>query len=306
MTLVGLSIALVFTYAGIAISDESSLLVQAFDNIFAYMEDYIFVLNNSRIIIEMNPAARNWLNTLGVKEEILSFDKLNQELVRLTGSATSIDAVEELDLDYRVTVGQQLSHYNLNQRPIIDQTGRHIGAFAIFSDITRYKLLIERIEQSADIDPLTNLGNRRSYEQALESWDAPSALPFSVILGDVNGLKFVNDNMGHAVGDNLLRTIAQILSGACPDEARAYRIGGDEFVLLLPGTAAADAEAIVGNIHEIIVRSNERLPYHMSIALGVATKETSEQNLRECIALADDNMYRNKQNDRRTGQTRRA
>ena len=297
LTLVGLSIALVFVYAGIATSDESSLLVQAFDNIFAYIEDYIFVLNSKRTIIEMNPAARNWLYALGIKEEIISFDKLNQELAAITGSTTNIDAVDELD--YQLTIGQQISHYTLNQRPIIDQTGRTIGTFAIFTDITRYKLLIERIEQSADVDPLTNLGNRRSYEQALASLDNTSSLPFSVILGDINYLKNVNDNQGHAAGDKLLRTIAQILSNACPAGMHAYRIGGDEFVMLLPRTSTANAESIIANIHETIAQSNERSQGDISIALGVATKETNEQNIFEYITLADSNMYLNKQNDRR-------
>ena len=296
-TLVGLSIALVFSYAGITISDESSLLVQAFDNIFTYLEDYIFILNNKRAIIEMNPAARNWLDIMGVEEDISSFDELLSTLAINTTEASRYVGTDD---DYHLMIGQKISHYNLNERPIIDQSGRTIGVFAIFTDITRYRLLIERIELTATIDPLTNLGNRRSYEQTLKNLDKPSSMPFSVILGDVNGLKIVNDNIGHAAGDNLLRTIAQVLSDASPMGMHPYRIGGDEFVLLLPNTNAASAEAVVTNIRKMIAEKNDAgSPYRISLALGIAVKDNEEQDILECIAIADKNMYLDKENDRR-------
>ena len=298
LTLVGLSIGVVFTYAGITCSDKSGLLAQAFDKIFAYIEDYIFVLNTKNHIIEMNPSARSWIKSLGFKNEVVSFDEITQKLTMLTGEPVNINISDEQD--FQLTIGQKRSHYNLNKQPILDQTGKTIGTFTIFSDITRYKLFIERIEKSAGVDPLTNLGNRRSYEQALEKLDVPACLPFSVILGDVNFLKIINDNMGHAAGDKLLYQIAQILRNACPDGSSAYRIGGDEFVLLLPRISIDGAESIAANIHKTIAQTNEQSPLNISIALGIAAKETMEQNLQKCIALADYNMYLNKENDRRS------
>ena len=299
LTLVGLSIALVITYAGITISDESSLLVQAFDNIFSYLEDYIFIFNNKRIIVEMNPAARSWMELLGIREHIMSFDDLLQSLVLNTTDISRVFGTGEQD--FHLMIDQQVSHYNLNERPITDQSGRKIGTFAIFTDITRYRLLIERIEESAGIDPLTNLGNRRSYELALKSLDEPSSLPFSVILGDVNGLKFVNDSMGHASGDNLLKTIAQILSDACPYGMHAYRIGGDEFVVLMPNTSTAQAAVYVAAIRLVVAEKNKgETPFKISVALGIATKDNEDQDILECIAIADKNMYLDKENDRRT------
>ncbi|MDR1603206.1 MAG: diguanylate cyclase [Gracilibacteraceae bacterium] len=298
LTVVGLCVALVFTCAGVAISDESSLLVQALDNIFAYLEDYIFILNGNRTIIEINPAAQRWLRSLGLSSEPACFDDLIQQLVSENKGALYVDKAGEQD--FRLMINQRVSNYNIKERPIIDQSGRQIGAFTIFTDITRYTLLIRHIEQTAGIDPLTNLGNRRSYDEALQDLDEPSSLPFSVILGDVNGLKFVNDNMGHAVGDGLLRNVAQALNDACPEGTRAFRIGGDEFVLLLPRTPAPAAAGIADAIHTALARHNSGSPYRASIALGIATKETEEQDLRECIARADGSMYLNKQNDRRS------
>jgi diguanylate cyclase (GGDEF)-like protein len=297
LTLVGLSVAIVFGYAGITISDESSLLVNAFDNIFNYLEDCIFILNRKRIIIELNPAARNWLHTLDISIESAYFDELLEKLMVSDEKAPYADYAGERD--FQMMVGQQITTYSLRERPIIDQANRQIGAFVILNDVTRYKLLIQHIESDAGIDPITNLGNRRSYEQAISSLDLPSSLPFSVILGDVNGLKFVNDHFGHASGDTLLCTIAQTLRNACPEGVQAYRIGGDEFVILLPGTPPAAAESVVAAIRSALALHNRDSDFRASIALGIATKETEEQNLLECIEQADKNMYLNKQNDRR-------
>ena len=299
LTLVGLSIALVFTYAGITKSDESNLLIQALDNIFTYLEDYIFILNNSRMIVEMNPSARKWISVLELRDPYISFDEF---LLNLEKNTTDVSRVVGTgDQDFHLMIDQQVSHYNLNERPITDEIGRNIGTFAIFSDITRYRLLIDRIEESAGIDPLTNLGNRRSYEQALRNLDEPSSLPFSVILGDVNGLKVVNDSIGHSAGDSLLIIIAQILRDACPVGMHAYRIGGDEFVILMPNTSSADAAVHVAAIREVVAKKNtDGTPFNVSIALGIATKEEEEQNLIECITIADQNMYLDKANDRRS------
>ena len=297
ITLVGLSVALIFTYAGVVISDESSLLGRALGNIFSYLEDYIFILDSKRTVLELNPAAKRWLIDLGIGGKISNFNGL----LDMMNAGSMWEAQEDYSggLDYHILLNGQISTYNLNERPILDYAGKQIGLFAIFTDVTRYKMLIRRVEQTAVIDPLTNIGNRRGYEQAIETLDLESSLPFSVILGDVNGLKNVNDNLGHAVGDEVLCKIAEGLSNACPEGSSVYRIGGDEFVLLLPNTTNSAAEIVVAKIRSTLEKDSVAAQYDMSIALGIATKETMRQDLRECIKQADNSMYLNKQNDRR-------
>jgi len=292
-TLLGVSSSVIFFYAGISVSDKGSLLYQAYDNTFYYIEDYLFVLDDKRQIMETNPAAKRWLQHIGIDNKINSFDDLLDKLINTAA------ADDEPRQDYHLLIDQQVYYYSLTEQPITNKSGRELGVLAIFTDITRYKLLIDRVEQAAGLDHLTGLGNRRSYEQALKILDKPSSLPLSVILGDVNGLKYVNDNMGHAEGDALLNTIAQVLSDACPKDARAYRIGGDEFILLLPCTSLSDAEAVEAKIRDVLTCKSLSSPFRISISLGIATKETDEQDILECIALADNNMYLDKQNDRR-------
>ena len=296
LTLVGLVAALVVTYLGITISDDSNILALALDNIFNFLEDYIFILDNNRSIIQMNPAARRWLQILHIGEDTVVFNDLVEKLLSNKGSLYRDETGEQ---DFQLMVNQQVSNYNLKERPITDQSGRQIGVFAVFTDVTRYRLLIRHLEQTAGVDPLTALGNRLSYEQGLTEIDVPASLPISVILGDVNGLKYVNDSMGHATGDAMLRTIARVLRETCPKDAQAYRIGGDEFVLLMPRTSQAGAEVIAEAIRTSLAKYSYGPSFRASIALGIATKETGEQDLGECIAQADSGMYLNKQNDRR-------
>jgi diguanylate cyclase (GGDEF)-like protein len=296
-TLVGTSVALVFTYAGISISEEGSLLAQALGNLFTCWQDYIFILNGKGAIIKMNPSANRWLKSMHVDEHVKNLNELLQNLDLNSEEMRTENSAGEMD--FYLTRGEHKAYYSLNKSAILDRSGREIGAYAIINNVTRYKLLIERVEQTAGIDQLTDLGNRRSYEQALIDLDTPQSLPFSVILGDVNGLKYVNDNMGHAAGDRLLQAIAQGLRDACPKGIRAYRIGGDEFVLLLPDTPMAEAEEVVAAIRGNLDQIGRGLPFEVSIALGIATKEDEDDNLLECIAEADKSMYLNKQNNRR-------
>jgi len=297
LTLIGLCAALLFIYVGISLSDASSLVMLAFDNIFSYIKDSIFILDDKQTIIEMNPTGRSWLKKLNIDEDISSFSNLLVKLASNNKEAVRVNDAGERD--FYLMIDQQIFIYNLNEFPITDQSGKQIGTFAVFVDITRYLLIIQNLEESAGIDPLTALGNRRNYEEAIISMDVPSSYPLSVILGDVNGLKYVNDNKGHGAGDTLLRQVAQVLSDVCREGGRAYRIGGDEFVMLMPRTSKETTEGIVAEIREALADISKNSPYIVSIAIGFTTKETEEQSLSECIAKADSLMYLNKQNDRR-------
>jgi len=297
LTLIGLSVAAIFIYMGITISDASNLLVMAMDCIFSYLKDSIIILDRNRKIIEMNITARDWLQRLNISGNDMYFDDLIEKLASNNKDALRIS--DDGERDFYLMIDRQITIYNLTERPIADHSGRISGGFAIFSDITRYQLIINHLEQVSGIDSLTALGNRRGFEQALTHFDDPANLPLSVILGDVNGLKHVNDTLGHDAGDVMLRKVAQVLNDSCPEGARAYRIGGDEFVILMPNASLEAAERTVCRIRGALADVSRDSSHPVSIALGATTKETETQDIHACIAQADSNMYMNKQNDRR-------
>ena len=109
----------------------------------------------------------------------------------------------------------------------------------------------EKIRYLSYHDVLTGLYNRRFYEEEFERIHTEQNLPISIIIGDINGLKLVNDAFGHAEGDKLLKMAATAIQGMCRKEDVAARWGGDEFIILLPRTTREEAEGIVQGIKEL-------------------------------------------------------
>jgi diguanylate cyclase (GGDEF)-like protein len=160
-------------------------------------------------------------------------------------------------------------------------------------DITERKLRLEKIEYLSYHDQLTGLYNRRRYVQQIKRIDRPEKLPLAIIMADLNGLKLTNDAFGHQMGDVLLTRTADVLRRLCDDEETIFHLGGDEFVLLLPNTDDAAAEAICRRIQqEIAGESTGMLVFSASI--GYAVKHSLQASYSDLFRQAEDNMYRHK------------
>ena len=151
----------------------------------------------------------------------------------------------------------------------------------------------KEIEYLSFHDHLTKLYNRRFFETELKRLDTKRNLPLTIIIGDVNGLKLLNDSFGHAVGDELLIKIAQILKKVCRADDIIVRIGGDEFAILLPQTTEDVAKKIIERIHKKCAEESIN-GVEISIALGYATKTYKEYKIQKILKEAEDIMYENK------------
>lgn len=164
---------------------------------------------------------------------------------------------------------------------------------AIIRDVTQSKEHLERIEHLSFHDQLTGLYNRRFYEEELMRLDTERNLPISLIMLDVNGLKLTNDAFGHIAGDDLLKSVALVLNEACRADDIIARIGGDEFVVLLPNTNDEEASKIVERIQsESKKHIVESVP--LSISIGWDTKRIVSESMTEVFIKAEDHMYRKK------------
>ncbi|MGM0370812.1 MAG: diguanylate cyclase domain-containing protein [Bacillota bacterium] len=160
-------------------------------------------------------------------------------------------------------------------------------------DITERKQQEQEIEYLSYRDSLTDLYNRRFFEEEIKRLDTERQLPISIIMSDVNGLKIINDSYGHQTGDQLLVKTAQILKEVVRDEDILARQGGDEFAILLPKTSNKQAQKIINRIKEKCKRTEkDKIP--VSIGLGSATKNEAKNSLEETLKQADDAMYQNK------------
>lgn len=177
--------------------------------------------------------------------------------------------------------------------PLYDEQGNKIGAIESLRNITRQKQDEERIRYLSYHDKLTGLYNRAFLEEEINRLDTDRQLPISIIIGDVNGLKLINDAFGHHDGDELLVSAASLLKQACREEDIIARWGGDEFAILLPQTSEEDAHQIYKRIKNSC-RQAGSYPLQLSISLGMATKIYNWQNIREILKEAEGRMYRNK------------
>jgi diguanylate cyclase len=180
-----------------------------------------------------------------------------------------------------------------NVAPIKNYRGEVTGTVFVLRDITERKATEERIRYLSFHDRLTDLYSRDYFEEELKRLDTPRELPLSLIMGDVNGLKLVNDVFGHQEGDVLLRKIADALKTSCRKEDMVARWGGDEFVVLLPRTTEAHAVEFAKRVRKLCGET-DGVPIYPSIALGIAVKEEPNQDLRNVMKAAEDKMYRNK------------
>jgi len=151
----------------------------------------------------------------------------------------------------------------------------------------------EEIKFKSFHDELTGLYNRRFFEEEKDRLDTKRQLPISLIVVDVNGLKIINDSLGHKKGDELLIKTAKILQNFLREEDIIARYGGDEFVILLPKTSNEMAHKISRRIQEGCEEIAEDEP-PVSLGTGIATKNEREESIDDVLTKADDNMLQNK------------
>ncbi len=160
-------------------------------------------------------------------------------------------------------------------------------------DITSRKKAEEGLLHLSYYDQLTGIYNRRFFEEELIRLDTKRNLPLSIIMGDINGLKLVNDSFGHANGDEYIKETAKIIKTACRADDIVARLGGDEFVILLPKSDADEAAMLIGRIEKQILKHKVG-NINLSVSFGLDTKQNEEQEILGILANAENHMYRHK------------
>ncbi|KAF5039607.1 putative diguanylate cyclase DgcT [anaerobic digester metagenome] len=167
--------------------------------------------------------------------------------------------------------------------------------YAAARDIT------ERIKRQSEVeylsyrDYLTGLYNRRYMNDSICRLDTERNLPFAIMALDVDDLKLTNDTFGHAKGDQLLIAVSDILKETCREDDIICRVGGDEFVILLPQTDMEAADKIKSRIKQAISQTKIE-SIMVSISIGYAIKSRADEDIAEVQKLADNRMYSEKFN----------
>jgi diguanylate cyclase (GGDEF)-like protein len=161
-------------------------------------------------------------------------------------------------------------------------------------DITARKKAEEYLRYLGTHDVMTGLYNRAFFEETLDELEAKRRDPISFIIVDLNNLKPVNDVFGHHTGDKMIRRAAEVLSASVGKKYLTARIGGDEFIVIMPDADMNDAEELMERIQTFVAMNNKyyRDP-ELSLSLGAAVSEPG-LSLEKTISMADNEMYKNK------------
>ncbi|NPV75573.1 MAG: PAS domain S-box protein [Anaerolineae bacterium] len=180
--------------------------------------------------------------------------------------------------------------------PRFDATGKYIGSFAIFRDITDRKRFEDRLRYWGAHDSLTGLYNRFTFEEELHRLEKIHRPPVAAIIVDIDNLKEINDAHGHHLGDEAIRRVALALRLSFRVEDMIARIGGDEFAILLANTGQEGLAHSIERLRQNLTAANLNwdASYPISISIGGMVAQEG-QSLQETLALADRQMYQEKQ-----------
>lgn len=258
----------------------------------------VIVLNSINRITVFNKAASE---LTGITSS-LAYDKHITEIVHiLDKDKKPIDYIDHCDYKNKDAFINRADGMLWNIAFSIDtfnnDNGDYLGKVLTIVDISEVKRREKEILYLSYHDVLTGLYNRTYLEETILRLDTPRQFPFSVIMGDVNGLKMTNDVFGHDEGDNLLRNVSKLLKQISRSEDIVGRWGGDEFVILLPKTSDEEAHMITKRIiraFDEIDDSHNIKGIRPSISLGYGVKNTPDENIFEILKIAETNMYKRK------------
>jgi len=274
-----------------------------FEQLFNESTEGIVLLNNKGTVLKVNDF---FLNIFGynrdevrgenIDELITPEDKRDEGVYYTEQVMDGKDIIEE---SVRKTKSGEYINVSIHAFPIKLEEGQ-IGIYGIYNDITERKAVEEKRKFLSFHDQLTELYNRRYFENEMERLNNSRKTPISIIVGDLDGLKNVNDNFGHRSGDKYIKDTAQIIKDVTRSEDIVARIGGDEYAVLLPQTNEEDVKRVIERISSKIEFHNKRSKNSISISIGYAVKNSNNEDLEKIFRKADAMMYRNKRKKKRT------
>jgi diguanylate cyclase (GGDEF)-like protein/PAS domain S-box-containing protein len=191
-----------------------------------------------------------------------------------------------------------------NARVVVDENGAVEGYEGTVEDITERKLYQSRIEQQANFDPLTGLANRSLLQDRLGQAILTAAsfnTGLAVAFIDLDRFKFINDTLGHHVGDEMLKIMAARLRACVHERDTVARLGGDEFVLLLNSPGSADeVRSVLERMLTTVTQPwiTDHGEYQVTCSIGIALYPDDGADAQTLLKHADSAMYRAKDSGR--------
>lgn len=221
-------------------------------------------------------------------------DRSGNELKNIVSQALETGETLVLSDDYQLInhLGEKF-YVELSAAPIAGEKNSKRGVVVTLKDTTKRREVLKNYEDLSYRDSLTGLYNRRYLDECFKKLATEAELPITIMVVDVNSLKLTNDAFGHALGDKLLKTVAEICKQVTRLGDVVCRSGGDEFVIILPNSDRLQAKAVMERIISKVNRTYVS-SISVSLAIGFATMKSKNESLEKVYAKADHSMYQNK------------
>ena len=256
----------------------------------------IMVINERGKIVFLNSFAKELLG-ISKRDQLLKKVKLPESIkftfIKVLHGREICDGCE-IEL---ATASGLKKWFSIHATPI--KIGKKKMIIVSMNDITQKQIKSQQLEYLSFHDSLTGLYNRRFFEEELHRLFNKRSIPLGLILIDLNGLKIINDMLGHKMGDKFLVKIAEILSTSIRASDISARIGGDEFAIILPNTTEEGVKKLISRIEERIEATNRTNEMFLSISVGYAIHFGQFKNAEELFKAADDVLYKNKYSKKR-------
>ena len=182
----------------------------------------------------------------------------------------------------------------------IYENGELVALMGFIRDVSERVELQQELRYLSSHDILTGIYNRNYFEEIMNRYNNEIDCPIAFIVCDLDELKGINDAFGHARGDELIRESAKKIHEFFSDDAIVARIGGDEFVIVLPEAEPSQVETLCKEFEENIANFNANTEgQQIRLSMGYAYTERSLGNMEALLTKADKRMYRNKNDKKR-------
>lgn len=222
--------------------------------------------------------------------EVLS-EEFSEEVKKVISEV--IEYKDDAYFEYFIDFGDERLFYEAHMNYYKNIEKNKDGIISVIRNITKRKVIEKNNIYLSFHDQMTKLYNRRYFENEIERYNKSRELPISIIVGDLDNLKYINDNYGHKIGDKYLKEIARIFNISTRNEDIVSRIGGDEFAVVLPHANEEVAQSVIQRIKAEVKYFNglRVLPENLSVSLGLAIKSEYDIDLNEIFRIADRRMY---------------
>ena len=291
VTPITLAVVIYPLFDSMRIMPARDVIVTSREFIMRGLSTTIFVLNRRYQILDWNK--KDWDSSFPLPKPMYKEDYPNYRkrvLDQYSGRVSPHNAEVVI-----ITKNGKESHFLMRTHEI-GYEHRMFGYVVEISEITQLYSQLRDFEQIAHIDMLTGLYNRNAYLNYTAQVIREEYMPLTILIGDLNELKRINDVYGHLVGDGLITAVSKVVNDVKPENAFVARVGGDEFIVLVPNSDADTGKDFIRRANAMISNQVNNESCVPSVSWGYSLMTSADQSYNDSFAEADKMMYAYKKN----------